>query len=278
MTLPDTSDRRVGIVLLVLALLVLCWVLFDLWKRVSALADAGAGSAAVQAVAPPPPPTYQVNQIVNAHIFGVKKKEAPKAVAQKPVQKKVEKTRLRLKLIGMVESSNENIARALIALENGKPQSYAIGDPIDRTDAKVHSVDDGKVIIDRDGRLESLEMVRPSLADEQEKQDRRNGTGSNRIASRSTGSSAGFAASPRAARSPQPVNQPINQPMNQPVNPNFDETLDAPVDEIYDPNQQQAQPGAAQAVQRVRPVRRVQRAPAQPGQPPRRAPNPKFPF
>jgi len=111
---------------------------------------------------------YNVGEIVNAHIFGEKRREvvaAPKI--EKP--KKVEKTRLRLKLLGLVSSSKDGMARALITAENGRLQSYGVGEQIENTDSSVHSIEEMRVLLDRDGRLESLEMTRPAL--QKKKQD-----------------------------------------------------------------------------------------------------------
>jgi len=111
---------------------------------------------------------YNVGEIVNAHIFGEKRREvvaAPKV--EKP--KKVEKTRLRLKLLGLVSSSKDGMARALITAENGRLQSYGVGEQIENTDSSVHSIEEMRVLLDRDGRLESLEMTRPAL--QKKKQD-----------------------------------------------------------------------------------------------------------
>jgi len=253
MTLTDTSDRRVGLVLFLLALLLLGWVLFDVYKRVMAFINTNE-TAVTQPVAAPPPVRnpYRVGDIVNAHIFGEKKIVA-KAAA--PKEKKVTKTRLRLKLLGMVESTDPKFARALISLENGRAQSYGIGDPIDRTDGKLHAVDKGQVIIDRDGRLESLEMVRPSLTDDGGKaQNGQRQAASNRTVQR---------------------RQPVQQRNVQPVQRNYN-------------NGQRVQP-----VQRVQRTRRQVPGQPQPGQQipqavnqtqqidsggVRRQASPKFPF
>lgn len=266
MTLPDTSDRRIGMVLLLLAVMLLAWVLYDLWNRVYALGNARTAVAEETVVrAPPPRPKYQIGQIVNAHLFG---KKAIKPVKQAPVEQKVVKTRLRLKLIGMIESTDPQYARALISLENGRPESYGIGDPIDRTDGKLHAVETNQVIIDRDGRLESLEMIRPSLSDEKGKGGKNNRNNRN---SRNSNN--------RSAMLPGQVDQRVQRRYNNSVQ-------------------------RVQQAQRARPVQRTRRQPPpQPGMNPdlanpadldedleqlqegqpvparrRRQPNPKFPF
>lgn len=259
MTLTDTSDRRIGTVLLLLALLLLAWVLYDLWNRVYAITK-GRSAPVVQAVAPAPPVQnpYRVSDIVNSHIFGQKKVVA-KAAA--PKEKTVTKTRLRLKLIGMVESTDPMFARALISLENGRAQSYGIGDPIDRTDGKVHSVDKGQVIIDRDGRLESLEMVRPSLDDKKDGNQRGGANNSSR------NNAAVQRRQPAQNQGVQPVRRRYNN--GQRVQP---------VQRVQRTRRQlpgQIQPGQVQQAQGV-PVNDDGTQMDQGGQ--RRQPSPKFPF
>lgn len=96
---------------------------------------------------------YNVNKIVAAHLFG-------KADQQKAVQKTANapQTKLKLKLIGVMASVDENYARAMIQVNSKGMKTYAIGQSIDGTDAQLHKVENEKVILDRKGNLESLAM------------------------------------------------------------------------------------------------------------------------
>ncbi len=178
MTLTDTNDRRIGIVLLLLAALVLAWVIYDLWQRGINLTQGAATRSPASTLSVPEPirNPYSLGEIVNAHIFGEKRREVvakPKVVEQK----KVEKTRLRLRLLGLVSSSEDGMARALISAENGRLQSYGVGEQIENTDSSVHSIEEMRVLLDRDGRLESLEMARPKLDKKKADQNNRSSAG-----------------------------------------------------------------------------------------------------
>gem|GEM_PF-3999918 len=250
MTLTDTNDRRIGIGLLVLASLMLGWVIYDLFQRYKAHAH---GNTSVQpessiripeAVKNP----YNVGEIVNAHIFGEKRLEvAVQPKVEKP--KKVEKTRLRLKLLGLVASSKDGMARALITAENGRLQSYGVGEKIENTDSSVHSIEETRVLLDRDGNLESLEMARPKLQKkEQNDQNSAASTARNEPVRRqqfNENNGSGFVEQGNLDAQNQQFDQqidndPYNQPGLEPNNPNFAnnrvDRLPVPGDVIQEPN------------------------------------------
>lgn len=96
---------------------------------------------------------YNVNKIVAAHLFG---KADEVAVVQKTIV--APETKLKLKLIGVMASEDQDLARAMIEVSSKGTKTYAIGDSIDGTDAQLHLVESEKVILDRKGNLESLAM------------------------------------------------------------------------------------------------------------------------
>jgi len=64
-------------------------------------------------------------------------------------------TRLRLTLAGVVASDNNDVAAAIIE-NNGKQETYGIGDTIIGTRAVLNSVSSDRVLIKQSGRLETL--------------------------------------------------------------------------------------------------------------------------
>ena len=101
------------------------------------------------------PAVYNVDRIVAAHLFGI--------ADQKKVANRTDdapQTKLKLQLIGVLGTGNEDYARAMIQVESKGMKTYAIGDSIDGTDAQLHKVESEKVILDREGNFESLVMVR----------------------------------------------------------------------------------------------------------------------
>lgn len=101
---------------------------------------------------------YQLGKITSASLFG---KEPVIKEIKKPVI--VQKTRLALHLQGMVGSADPDLARALISVGNSPVRSYGLGDAILETDAKIDSIEQDRVLLDRDSRVESLELTRGKL-------------------------------------------------------------------------------------------------------------------
>ena len=103
------------------------------------------------------PLTYRVENIVSAHLFGEPKK-MKQDVDQAP------KTKLKLSLLGVLATDNDNYARALIQVQSKKMRTYSVGDVIEGTDAALHKVESQRVILDRSGKFESLAMIRKNIA------------------------------------------------------------------------------------------------------------------
>ncbi len=143
---------------LLTAIVILSWVIFDVAQRFVPGMSAGrdAGNTKVETVADTPAGDYDVKQIVAAHLFGV-------AAKPKPVVQQAPETRLRLTLLGVMASNRDLNGRAVIASDAAPDRSYAIGDRIDGTDAKLHSIEKDRVIIERGKRLEKLSLERPDL-------------------------------------------------------------------------------------------------------------------
>lgn len=121
------------------------------------------GKPDAQKITAPGSPSQQqsvnVQQVIAAHLFGharttvVPTREAPK-------------TRLQLKLLGVMASPDERYARALIAVGSEAGEAYRVGEQIANTDAKLHEINRNLVLLDREGRLERLELIRESIIDE----------------------------------------------------------------------------------------------------------------
>ncbi|MCP3662589.1 MAG: hypothetical protein GY696_08860 [Gammaproteobacteria bacterium] len=98
-------------------------------------------------------------KIADWHLFG----KAPLATTQeKPEKVRIEapKTRLKLKLLGVLASSSEDQSHAIIA-EPGKPhKTYRVGDTLPG-DAMLLTVESDRVILKRNNRHESLLLSKP---------------------------------------------------------------------------------------------------------------------
>ncbi len=99
----------------------------------------------------------QMNQIIAAHLFGRPEQK------KQPVQTEAPKTRLNLSLTGVIASADPRYARAIIAAGSKPAKSYGVGDVLDKSDVKLHSIEANKVLLERNGKLESLAMARNQL-------------------------------------------------------------------------------------------------------------------
>ncbi|EIF2703422.1 MULTISPECIES: type II secretion system protein GspC [Vibrio] len=96
------------------------------------------------------------NALQNANLFGTYT-EQKAAVVEQPIVKDAPKTRLNLTLVGAVASSDANTSLAVIA-NRGKQATYGLGEEIEGTRATLKAVLVDRVIIDNQGRDETLMM------------------------------------------------------------------------------------------------------------------------
>jgi len=102
--------------------------------------------------------SYDADSIVSAHLFGDPRRTEPRQVERAP------ETKLKLRLMGMIASANDDYARALIGVNTRNVGAYGVGDTVDGTDARIRSVEPRRVLLERGGALESLYLRMPSLS------------------------------------------------------------------------------------------------------------------
>jgi type II secretory pathway component PulC len=112
------------------------------------------------------PVTANIQQIIDAHIFGPVP-EAPKlepvAVEKEPVIS-VPRTPLNIKLTGIIDSDSPENGIAMLEVDRGRTLVVSVGEKIGKTDAILHQVLPGEVLLDRNGTIESVKMVRKTLS------------------------------------------------------------------------------------------------------------------
>ncbi len=96
------------------------------------------------------------NALQNADLFGKYTEQKP-VVIEQPIVKDAPKTRLNLTLVGAVASNLPQASLAVIA-NRGKQATYGIGEEIEGTRATLKAVLVDRVIIDNQGRDETLMM------------------------------------------------------------------------------------------------------------------------
>ncbi len=110
------------------------------------------------------PLSTDINAIVNQHIFGQLPKAPTKVMVKKPKPKTAPKTRLNISLTGIISGATPETGMAMLEVERGKTLVVSVGEEIAKTNAVLHQVLPGEVLIDRDGVLESVKMVRKTLS------------------------------------------------------------------------------------------------------------------
>lgn len=106
-----------------------------------------------------------VQKIIDGHIFGVvPKTPEPGAAVVKAPAKPVPKTRLNIKLTGIIDSESPENGIAIIEVDRGRTLVVAVGEKIGKTDAILHQVLPGEILLDRNGTIESVKMVRKTLS------------------------------------------------------------------------------------------------------------------
>ncbi len=96
------------------------------------------------------------NALQNADLFGKYSEQQP-VIIEQPVVQDAPKTKLNLTLVGAVASNQQLNSLAVIA-NSGKQATYGIGEEIEGTRAKLKAVLVDRVIIDNQGRDETLMM------------------------------------------------------------------------------------------------------------------------
>ena len=106
----------------------------------------------VQIIAQNNQPIYQVNDIVSANLFG---NPTPPIIEQRVAPK----TTLDLTLVGVLWSS-DNDGRAIIMAGKKASELYSLGEDIKGASASIEEIRSAEVILNRNGALESLPLIK----------------------------------------------------------------------------------------------------------------------
>lgn len=106
-----------------------------------------------------PASQIRLNSVVNLHLFGeAQQNEAP--LADAPID--APKTNLKLVLRGVFSHSEQDKAMAIIADAAGKEKLYRVGGQVPGG-AAIHNIYPDRVILQRNGQFETLELPRDEL-------------------------------------------------------------------------------------------------------------------
>lgn len=110
--------------------------------------------------------TADIQQIIDAHVFGL----VPETPSLEPVAVKTEPaiavpmTPLNIKLTGIIDSDSPENGIAMLEVDRGRTLVVSVGEKIGKTDAILHQVLPGEVLLDRNGTIESVKMARKTLS------------------------------------------------------------------------------------------------------------------
>ena len=152
------AGRPAAMAALGLALVLFLAAAWDGVQRLRALEGPGGGGAGAGPAAPPAGPAYRVEEVIAAHLFGRAQAERPRTAAP------AAETRLNLTLLGVVAGKDPRLGRAVIQVEGKEARTYRLGDRIGATGAVLHAVEAKRVLLERNGVLESLALKEPKLA------------------------------------------------------------------------------------------------------------------
>lgn len=107
--------------------------------------------------------TADIEKLVSWHLFGEAGAE-PAATAASGIEEQAQDTALNLQLVGLVQTSEEKLARAILLLD-GKQQQFTIGEQLPASGKVVLAkVLADRAIIDNNGRYETLWLYDPESA------------------------------------------------------------------------------------------------------------------
>jgi len=72
-------------------------------------------------------------------------------------------TRLNLKLIGVIAINEDGVSKVIIQIDNSGVDVYSIGDKLPKGNATIEKIEATQVLLRRNGKLESLAIIRPEL-------------------------------------------------------------------------------------------------------------------
>ena len=145
-----------------LALALLAWAGLDIYQRYRFYQDRNS-----QQVAQPAElnkarslTAKDTKPVAKQFLFGKKPADIkPVAVTRAPA------TKLNLKLIGVIATSEDGASNVIIQIDNSDVDVYSIGDKLPKGNATIEKIEATQVLLRRNGKLESLAIIRPSLED-----------------------------------------------------------------------------------------------------------------
>ncbi|MEA1888783.1 MAG: type II secretion system protein N, partial [Pseudomonadota bacterium] len=161
--LMSLSGKTASAVIYLLAFALLGWAAVDLYQRYQSHSEWKNERSAETPAAASAPQTSNPKStlsVARQHLFGEKKTaQQVETITRAPA------TRLKLKLIGVIASHTGGASKVIIQIENADIGVYSIGDKLPQGNAIIEKIEPTQVLLRRNGKLESLAIIRPELED-----------------------------------------------------------------------------------------------------------------
>ncbi len=152
----ERATRTLPKALSVVLIVAIAWQLVQLtWLLLEPAPDADAGPIEASTTTSARPKGVDVQQIVNAKLFGTAQSAAP-------VAGPAPETQLNLVLSAVFASADPDKGLAIIGESAQQTKVYSVGDSI-RSGTRLHAVYPDRVILDRGGALETLALPKRNL-------------------------------------------------------------------------------------------------------------------
>ena len=159
--IKDSAGRTA---VMALAAALLLWAGLNLYQRIQfhqAWKDSPVIAETATAKTPQEQTPKNTQAAANQHIFGQLQQTRQAAeVTHAPA------TRLNLTLIGVIAGKEDGVSKAIIQIDNTEVGVFSVGDSLPRGNAKIERIEATQVLLERNGKLESLAIIRPELENE----------------------------------------------------------------------------------------------------------------
>ncbi len=160
----QTADKMTAMlrpaVIYLFALALLTWAGLDLYQRYQFYQGENIQQQTQPAESDKAPSLTAKNTrtVAKQYLFGRQLPDIqPVALTQAPA------TKLNLKLIGVIAASEDGVSKVIIQIGSSDVDVYSVGDTLPKGNATIEKIEATQVLLRRNGKLESLAIIRPEL-------------------------------------------------------------------------------------------------------------------
>ena len=161
----DTQTKNtLAYMVLMLALGGTAWAVYDSYERIRSLHEEDQvitfGDGSTIAGESPAVVMTSLDRTINTHLFGVVPVKPEKVEIPEPKVVEAPKTKLNLRLTGIISGSESFPGFAMIEVSRNETTVVSVGGEIGKTGASLHTIHSDHVLIDHRGNIEKIELER----------------------------------------------------------------------------------------------------------------------